>query len=195
MEVRNYLVPSNYSLKKADSFPLSPVILSFISCHGKNILHMALGDEYKNLSNYNVAWCWIQCCSQLTPFLRLMTSDRSKATRETILIVSERILHWHIPRLTANVFCFRSDSCTVMNFITWFFTYKWASHKYARDLISHYKRILFFLRISNTEFLISNTFSRYSSLTYFNLIRVFSWKCLAMRFYNFHDILIMLFTI
>lgn len=40
---------------------------------------------------------------------RLMTSDRWGEMRETILIVSERILHWHIPELTANMFCFRGE--------------------------------------------------------------------------------------
>lgn len=89
---------------------------------------------YENLSICNVAWRWIQCNSQLTPFWRLMTSDRSRATRETILIVSERKLHWHIPPLTANAFCFRSDSRTAMNFIIWFFTYKWTSQQHVYNI-------------------------------------------------------------
>lgn len=90
----------------------------------KSILFIHSRQRYENVSVCKVAWCWIQCSSQLTPFLRLMTSDRSRATRETILIVSERILHWHIPGLTANVFCFKSDSRTTVTFITWFLTYK-----------------------------------------------------------------------
>lgn len=150
----------------------------------KSILRIGFRQWYENVSICNVAWYWIQCSSQLTPFLRLMTSDRSGATKETILIVSERILHWHIPRLTANVFCFRSDSHTTMNFITRFFTFKLTSQKHVCFHL-YYPDTDEILNTQTKLFIFILSFTLQNNNNNNNTLKVLHWATIKYKYCNY----------
>lgn len=53
-----------------------------------------------------------KAASSSDPFRRWMTWDGFGAREGTIVIVSRRILHWHVLRLTANAHGSVTDSCT-----------------------------------------------------------------------------------
>jgi hypothetical protein len=96
-------------LEEQPSHSPSPFFNSFLNL-GKVFSSHAPGSDMGNhqfviraILKELVAGCWVLCCT------RWMTLDRSRAMRETILMVSERILHWHIPLLTANTYCFRGE--------------------------------------------------------------------------------------
>ena len=83
-------------------------ILTPVLCAKRQSAH-ASGSDMKNYQFTMLCGVAFHAEANYSPLLRLMTSDRFRATGETILIASERILHWHITHLTANAFCFRGE--------------------------------------------------------------------------------------
>lgn len=97
-------------------FPIQSALLFLFPAWFKAFVTWVSRRWYKNLSIWNVAACWIQSSNHLAALpaindLRQVRGDgRWGGWGLTIPIVSQRILHGHILRVTANEFCFASDS-------------------------------------------------------------------------------------